>query len=353
MKSFRTVIILIIGIILTGCSAEHDLKDLSGTKLEFETSICYSKNNTASHISAVSSNPSIGAIIGGNLPPHSSIGVYVSSQPDLFIPYKPENCANLQWEQTTGGWEQTDNNGKYIPFYLTEKNPYLFTYYPYMNTAFPESASIPVAAGYTDYMFGYEDKSSQTTEKRIIMTHAMSILSFSFTNQGYRGVCDLEELTIRNIPREGVLNIITGNIGNTSNNDNICLASYEDTKAYNPALPDGTKGFYGSYNFRDRAIGLVDRNSNSYEKRIGMFHTMVFPDNNISDKTTLDIKIDGIIKSVVLSSVPNGQKWEAGKRYIYNIFLKEDGELFIKLNCIISEYEHLGDHTESFKKPKG
>ena len=352
MKIHLYTVILLIIFFSSGCSSDSILNVLPvlSTELALKTTSKHTKNNTPSGILPLESNSSIGIILGEDLPVNNSIGVYVSSASESFVPYNTGNCTNLRWKQTINGWKQTNENEQYIPYFLKDNTAYLYTYYPYSEKASTSEPILYVKAGYTDYMYGKEENPVQSSDKKILMSHAMSTLSFTFSNNGYNGNCNLEAITLQNIACNGSMDLISGQITKDKTNGNLLIASYEDTKGYSPSLPDGSKGFNDPYNFKNHSIGFIDINSASYEKRIGRFHTMVFPEDIVSEDIKLNLTIDGEVKSVSFTSESKVQKWEAGKRYIYNIILKEDGNIEAYLEGHISDYIQEGLITESIGK---
>lgn len=351
MKLFSVSIALSLLLICNACS-ENDITNDSTTnesKLEIETTIFKTKNTTENSPSALATTEGtpIGAILGNNLPSNSTIGVYVSARPDGFLQYGNNTSGNLRWKNTAGGWLQFDANDQPVPFRMNANPAYLFACYPYIAAASTSSLDIPVKAGYADYMYGKEGNQSGTTNKTLVMNHAMSILSFTFRNKANTGNCMLQGIKLKNMPVNGSMNLITGKVTPATSAGEINLAAYDNSTGYNPQNPDGTAGFSAQYSFKTQSIGTVNPSGTSYAEKMGMFHAIVIPSDSPGNYQ-VDIKVDGKTKTILFSAANNSTIWEAGKRYIYNIALGYDGTPTIQLDAIISDYEDKGNIEEVF-----
>lgn len=353
MKLFREVIVLSLLLICNACS-ENDIITESTTKeneLEIVTSIFKTKNtteNNPSSLAATEGTP-IGAILGSNLPGSSTMGVYVSGRANDFTQYGNTSSGNLRWKNTTNGWIQVDENELPQYFKLNSSPAYIFGYYPYNSSIMASSTSIPVRAGYTDYMYGKESAQSTNTNKNMVMNHAMSILSFSFRNTDYTGNCMLQGIKLKDLPVRGSMDLITGKITPEEPTGEVNLAAYESTNKYNPQIPDGSIGFATEYSFKTQPVGTVNPSGSTYGEKMGTFHAIVFPSDNPGNYH-IDVTVDGKIKTISFSAANNSLKWEAGKRYIYNIAMKSDGTFDIYLEGTISNYIEMGAISESIGK---
>ncbi|MGL4332533.1 MAG: fimbrillin family protein [Bacteroidales bacterium] len=352
MKLFKGIIVLSLLLICNACS-ENDIINESITgnsKLEIVTTILNTKSLSESpSVTATTEGAPIGAILGNNLPLNSVMGIYVSSKPDGFSQYGNTSSGNLNWRNTSGGWMQVDANNQSVPFKLNSNPAYLFGYYPYNSSVSASASTIPVKAGYTDYMYGKEGAQSSYANKNMVMSHAMSILSFSFRNDGNTGNCMLQGIKLKNLPVNGNMNLITGTITPDASTGEVNLAAYESTSKYNPLTPDGSIGFTAEYSFKTQPIGTVNTSGSTYGEKMGMFHAIVLPSENPGNYQ-MDIKVDGKIKTISFSAANNSLKWEAGKRYIYNIAMKSDGTFDIYLEGTISNYIEMGTLNEKIGK---
>lgn len=349
MKLFRVIIALSLLLICNACSENDTITEsiTGNSELVVITTISNTKSLSDSpSVTATTDGSPIGAILGSNLPASSTMGVYVSGKADGFTQYGNTPSGNLRWKNTSNGWMQVDANDQPQSFKLNANPAYLFGYFPHNSTVSASETNIPVKAGYTDYMYGKEGNQSGTTNKTLVMNHAMSILSFTFRNNGNTGNCKLQGIKLKNLPVSGKMDLITGKITPDASGE-VNLAAYESTNMYNPQAPDGSTGFAAEYTFKTQPIGTVNPSGSTYVENTGKFHAIVFPSDNPGNYQ-IDIKVDGKIKTINFSAANNSLKWEAGKRYIYNIALSSDGSPTIQLDAVIADYDNKGDISEIF-----
>lgn len=103
---------------------------------------------------------------------------------------------------------------------------YLFAFYPYDgNQVAPAAISVDVASQ-TDYLYsGNAVAVSYSSPEGVLkMQHALSMLAFNISKEGYAGEGKLTAVKIANIPVKGTLDVSSGVIGNVNTGDYTIVA---------------------------------------------------------------------------------------------------------------------------------
>ena len=207
-----------VALVLSSCSnnsnnadveiPEGNIKPLS-LLVDIETST--SKSGSASDIS--------GEVTTDNL---SQIGVHICQHNGFGTEYI-SGSKNTAWNKSDNGWATT------TPVFLGSENANIYAYHPYKESSDLNVAAVPVTVGNTDYLFGKATTgtnetifvaNNQNTTASIKMKHAMSQVVWNFTKEDtYTGAAQISAISMSKLNLTGTLNIETGTISATENNN--------------------------------------------------------------------------------------------------------------------------------------
>lgn len=207
-----------VALVLSSCSnnsnnadveiPEGNIKPLS-LLVDIETST--SKSGSASDIS--------GEVTDKNL---SQIGVHICEHNGFGTQYI-SGSNNTTWNKSGNSWTTT------TPIYLGSDNANIYAYHPYNESSDLNVAAVPVTVGNTDYLFGKATTgtnetifvaNNQNTTASIKMKHAMSQVVWNFTKEDtYTGAAQISAISMSKLNLTGTLNIETGTISATENNN--------------------------------------------------------------------------------------------------------------------------------------
>lgn len=150
----------------------------------------------------------------------SQIGVHICKDSHFGTEYIA-GSKNTTWNKSGNKWATT------TPVYLGSDNANIYAYHPYNSTADLNVAAVPVAVGNTDYLFGKAEENeaifvanNQKTTASIKMKHAMSQIIWNFTKEAtYTGAAQITSISLSKLNTVGTLNIKTGAITATENNN--------------------------------------------------------------------------------------------------------------------------------------
>lgn len=172
---------------------------------------------------------------------------------------------------------------------LGEEKSYLFAFAPYSATASDPSA-VPVSiAAQTDYLYSGTTVtvSASSPQGVLTMKHALSILAFNLSLEGYEGTGELTSVELSGIPTQGTLNVSTGTVTATE------------------------KGNY--------TLNVQKTIANGWDEGVPQFFCLPFqPD---AKETNVTFQIDG--RNFVVSLPQTGM--ETGMKYVFHLVLTKNG----------------------------
>lgn len=272
----------------------------SSCSRETETFIAPAPAVSALNIKAfVSDTPKTRATISSFLN-GSALGLFVTSG-SLSNPYNGV-ASNNNIKSTLNG-----SNWTLAPaVYLSPAPATVFAYYPY-SSGVANGTAVPVEHNrQTDYLYGTHTTGQSTINSsnptvNLTMNHALSLVQFKLAKTNYTGAGVLTKIEISNkagktcLYSEGLMNISTGTITNTSNkNQGVAL-----NMTY--SLPTSLPSVAPSY-----------------------LKVMVLPVSATTNDGDIQIlfTIDG---KVYTYNVPASTKWEKGKENTYTVTLSGKG----------------------------
>lgn len=332
---------------LFSCSNDN-LNELNDAGLVSELNISTSvlSHNTKSKALFTTNNEDdfhTGPVMTSGLASNSNIGVSVFNS-GTTTPYTTANngsAENLKWSNNEG-WRYVDAQGNLLKFFLGSVTADLYAYFPYTGANY-NLTSIPVAVGYTDFMYGSASNNGSINSKKpgaaIVLDHALAMISFTFAKgEGYTGECNLQSITVNNTPHAGTMNVQTGDITAGGAKTNIRIASFAGGVYLPTNTSDAATGanwaewneISFAANTKDTPLGKPDVSS----KAAGQFHAMVMPvmftSTTESGASFFTVKIDNIVYNVEFKQGSgNLISWVAGKNHTYNLTLNGGNELVI------------------------
>lgn len=250
-------------------------------------------------------------VMGNGLPANSEIGVFVfnagttEKYNGVIVSGNSAEHRNLLW--TVNGNNATSN----VKYPLGVKHADVYAYFPYV-AANTDHATIPVSAGYTDYLYGKHAAGTINTNSyvnaanikaHIKLDHALSQIRFTFVkgNNYPDEKCELQSIKILGVNKTGTLNI-TGD-GSIAN-------------AVVAAPADFTVLKFNETDYNDAFATILNETATNP----AMFHALLFPQAG-TDAVNAKVTIDNINYNVPLT-INNGEganTWKKGYMYTYNL----------------------------------
>lgn len=153
----------------------------------------------------------------------TQIGVHICQHNGFGTEYI-SGSKNTTWNK--------NSNSKWTPakeIFLGSDNANIYAYHPYNESSDLNVAAVPVTVGNTDYLFGKATTgtnetifvaNNQNTTASIKMKHAMSQVVWNFTKEDtYTGAAQITAIAMSKLNLTGTLNIETGTISATENNN--------------------------------------------------------------------------------------------------------------------------------------
>lgn len=366
MKHFLSCIIFYIAI--TGCSGDISVlnePDSSTTPLAL-TSASVADLSVTRNSFMVGEGP----IMSVSLPPESEIGLtlYTSSLSDPYGKYESVSGSseNLRWCNTgtfsTQQWELKNADGSTASFYLNNTEGHALAYYPYTDVTryAPDAtgASVPamlLEPGTIDYMYGkgIRPVNSNMPAANIALGHAMGMVSFVFTHDDkYLGNCDLQSITLKNIPRQALLTLSDGTLSDEKTPTDKSVADYDSVSQTYRSISKATP-----VNFRNKpnfGISSVPAEG-TILTHAPRFHLFVIPHKGVSSVNEgavyLELLIDNIRYQIPFPNdrtIADGSKgflWQKEVNTLYRITISKNN---VRLSYLLDNFEQGGDSDFEF-----
>lgn len=314
-----------------------------------------------------------GPVMDSALPGNSEIGVTLYRDTTSFEEYHSVsgNAANLRWinigNEIYQKWQMLTSDGNETSFLLNNTDGYAVAYYPYQTNLAQitdsegnEISALYIEPGTTDYLYG-KSKQSVNNKKPIIeipMKHMMSMISFVFTHDpAYRGACDIQEITLKNIRKSALASIRHGNFSGESLSGEFLSADkklsryHPVTNLYKPITASEPVNFLNKSHY---GISSIPENGTVLFEP-SYFHLFVIPQNGqstiASDGIYLELLIDDIRYKIpfpndhILENGRLGFKWEKAINTLYHITLSKNN---VRLTYLLDGFEQGGDPDFEF-----
>ncbi len=235
-----------------------------------------------------------GIIEGEYLPSGSKVGLWINED-GMF--YNDVMYENIVCTATGTGSSQTWNVGRDILLYGEGD---VFLYYPY-NADHYDYSEIPIdCTTNNDYMYATGIASASEPELEANLQHICAWIQINVQKGNYSGACELDEIGMGNVGVTGTFNLRTG------------------------VYTDNNSSVYIQENLGNFASGLT-------------VNYLVVP---ISNKTPWMFTYVDNLETVQHNF---SEKWQAGKKYIYNLTINEDKYLNISL-LGVNDWETVGTY---------
>ena len=366
MKHFLSCIIFYIAI--TGCNGDIPVlteSDSSPTPLALTSTSVADLSVTRN-----SFMEGEGPIMSLSLPPESEIGLtlYTSSPTDSYGKYESVsgNSENLRWTNAgttdTQQWELRNAEGAAASFYLNKTEGNTVAYYPYSETIrhAPDATGISAPAmllkpGTVDYMYGngLHPVNSNLPAADIMLGHAMGMISFVFTHDDkYLGNCDLQGITLKNIPQQALLTLSDGTLSGEKTPTDQPVADYDAVAHTYRTISTATP-----VNFRNKpdfGIPSIPAEGNLLNEA-PRFHLFVIPYEGSSSVNEGAIHLELLIDDIrYLIPFPNdrtladgskGLNWKKEVNTLYRITISKNN---VRLSYLLDNFEQGSDSDFEF-----